>query len=69
VCCTAREIAMPSRIDDTTIPLVSCVECRKQVPKDEAHNAEAADYVAYFCGLDCYQKWLTKNDAAEKPAQ
>ena len=25
--------------------------------RNEAQNAEAADYVAYFCGLDCYDKW------------
>lgn len=60
---------MPSRIDDTTIPLVSCAECLKRIPKDEAQSSEAADYVAYFCGLDCYQKWLMKGDAAEKPAE
>ena len=55
--------------NDGAAALVSCEECLKQVPKDGAQSAEAADYVAYFCGLDCYQKWLTKDDAAEKPAQ
>ena len=58
---------MPSRIDDTTVPLVSCAECLKMVPKDEAQSAEAADYVAYFCGLDCFQKWRAKNDEAQEP--
>jgi hypothetical protein len=54
--------------NDGAAPLVSCAECQKQVPKDGAHSTEAADYVAYFCGLDCYQKWLMKDDEAEKPA-
>ena len=25
----------------------------------EAMNVEASDYVAHFCGLDCFQSWLT----------
>ena len=58
---------MPSRIDDTTVPLVSCAECLKMVPKDEAKVSEAADYVAYFCGLECFDKWRAKDDAADKP--
>lgn len=36
---------------------VSCEVCLKLVPKSEAASAEARDYVAYFCGLDCYEKW------------
>lgn len=36
---------------------VSCEVCLKLVPKSEAQSAEARDYVAYFCGLECYEKW------------
>lgn len=36
---------------------VSCSVCMKEVPQSEAKSAEAADYVRYFCGLDCYGRW------------
>ena len=49
---------------------VACEVCLKEVPKSEAAMAEARDYVAYFCGLDCYQKWLAQRaaGAAAPPA-
>lgn len=45
---------------------VSCEICLKEVPKSGAAMSEARDYVAYFCGLDCYQKWMQQR-AAEAP--
>lgn len=36
---------------------VPCEVCLKEVPRSEAAIAEACDYVAYFCGLECYEKW------------
>lgn len=49
---------------------VFCEVCLKEVPKSEAAMAEARDYVAYFCGLDCYQKWMDQRspEAPPKPA-
>ena len=44
---------------------VSCEICMKEVPKTEAMNAEGSEYVLYFCGLDCYQKWTSEE--AGKP--
>lgn len=37
--------------------VVKCEVCMKEVPVSEAQNAEAADYVAHFCGLACFDKW------------
>ena len=45
---------------------VACEICLKEVPRSEATVREATDYVAYFCGLDCYEKW--KRQAAEAAA-
>lgn len=42
---------------------VACEICRKEVPVSEATVPEAADYVVYFCGLDCYERW--KQQSAE----
>ncbi|TAK80389.1 MAG: DUF3330 domain-containing protein [Betaproteobacteria bacterium] len=49
---------------------VFCEVCLKEVPKSEAAMAEARDYVAYFCGLGCYQKWIDQRspEAPPKPA-
>ena len=39
---------------------VHCDVCMKEIPASEAKSAEATDYVAHFCGLDCYEKWKQK---------
>lgn len=44
---------------------VSCSICRKEIPLSEAISAEAVDYVAYFCGLDCYNEWKNKSEKAD----
>lgn len=45
---------------------VSCDVCLKEIPKSEARSAEARDYVAYFCGLDCYQQWREQQEDEER---
>ncbi|MDQ1363573.1 MAG: hypothetical protein QG652_1434 [Pseudomonadota bacterium] len=42
---------------NTNQQLVSCEICLKSIPVSEAKSAEAEDYVAYFCGLECYDQW------------
>jgi hypothetical protein len=39
------------------LPRVSCTTCEHEVAVSEAVVPEAADYVMYFCGLDCYERW------------
>ena len=46
---------------ETESKKIPCKECMKQVPKSEAQVAEASDYVLYFCGLECYDKWQKEN--------
>lgn len=36
---------------------VECEVCLKEIPVSDATSEEVSDYVAYFCGLDCYEKW------------
>lgn len=38
--------------------LLSCEICLQQIPLSESEISEANDYVAYFCGLDCYDVWI-----------
>lgn len=40
--------------------LVRCEICLKEIPASEARVSEAQDYVANFCGLKCYEKWIEK---------
>ncbi len=51
------------------IARVSCEVCLKEVPIAEAKIAEASDYFAYFCGLECYEKWKAQDGKAEQPAR
>ena len=44
--------------------LVSCEICLKSIPLSESKSAEAEDYVAYFCGLECYDLWKRQQDEA-----
>ena len=41
----------------TEVEKVTCDVCLKKIPISEAQSEEATDYVAYFCGLGCYDKW------------
>jgi hypothetical protein len=41
---------------------VACAVCMKEIPLSDAVVPEAKDYVAHFCGLDCYQKWRQQAD-------
>ena len=42
---------------------VACEVCLKEVPKSEAKVDEASDYVLYYCGLDCYEKWREEKES------
>jgi hypothetical protein len=32
----------------------------KEIPLSEAKSEEACDYIIYYCGLDCYETWVTQ---------
>jgi len=46
------------------IEKVSCEICRKEVPLSEAMIPEAEEYVAHFCGLECYTQWKKDSEKA-----
>ncbi|MCK5387053.1 MAG: DUF3330 domain-containing protein [Gammaproteobacteria bacterium] len=45
--------------------LIPCEVCMKEIPRSEAKVEEAADYVAYFCGLECFDKWRKEADKSD----
>lgn len=49
----------------TPPPTVSCKICRKELPRSIARTEEGRDYVYYFCGADCYQKWIAERPRAD----
>jgi len=48
---------MVSKSDSSEVEKVSCDICLKEIPLSESVIPEAVDYVAHFCGLECYAKW------------
>lgn len=48
---------MATNDKSTEVEHVACDVCLKEVPLSEATIPEALDYVAHFCGLECYEKW------------
>ena len=55
---------MIKEYDPSEVEKVSCDVCRREVPLSEAKTSEAVDYVAYFCGLECYAKWKQQSEQA-----
>jgi len=45
---------------------VSCEICLKEIPLSEAKRFEAEDYVANFCGLDCYATWKQLSEESKR---
>ncbi len=48
---------------------IACEVCLKEVPKSEAEVSEASEYVAYFCGLECYELWKNQPEPPDEQAQ
>lgn len=56
---------MPESTTPVEQELISCEICLKTIPKECAEHVETDDYVAYFCGLDCYDEWSKQNPKSE----
>ena len=46
--------------------LVACEICMKEIPVSEAKSEEANDYVAHYCGLECYALWKAQEHKDNK---
>ncbi|MGV6825827.1 MAG: DUF3330 domain-containing protein [bacterium] len=46
-------------IEDSKVApeILECDICLDEIPTSEGVSDEASDYVANYCGLDCYAKW------------
>ncbi len=52
-----------------TVEQIPCEVCHKEVPLSEANQFEAQDYVAHFCGLECYSEWKRRSEGLTQPPQ
>ncbi|MDO8208398.1 MAG: DUF3330 domain-containing protein [Gallionella sp.] len=50
------------------VELVACEICCKEVPITAAQTPESVDYVAYFCGLECYAEWKKQSGQLQDEA-
>jgi hypothetical protein len=41
---------------------VLCETCMKEISISAAIVPEASDYIAHFCGIECYDRWRQRFD-------
>ena len=46
--------------------LLACEMCLNEIPASEAKSEEACEYVLYYYGLDCYDKWKNQLKTKDK---
>ncbi len=44
---------------------VSCEVCFKEIPISEAASVKATDYILYYCGLECYDRWKKQQEQSK----
>ena len=54
---------------DTVVEKIPCEVCHKEIPLSEANRFEAQDYVAHFCGLECYSAWKLRSETLDQQNQ
>jgi len=58
----------PNQLADRSaaVTMVKCEVCLKEIPRFEVKSPEAQDYLIYFCGLDCYDRWNQSSDKSTR---
>jgi len=44
---------------------LACMVCHNEIPVSAATWRESSDYVAHFCGFECYERWRNQESAAD----
>ncbi len=65
---------MPTPIHPPIAPaMIACAVCRKEIPLSSALTPQGAEYVSYFCGIECLAEFQAErqstaaSDESEKP--
>jgi hypothetical protein len=37
--------------------LLECELCLQEIPLSDDRSDEVREYVAHYCGIECYQRW------------
>jgi hypothetical protein len=57
---------MPAPIQPSTPPVrVACSVCRKEIPLSSALTPQGAEYVGYFCGIECYEEFMAEQKSGK----
>lgn len=56
----ARDASSSGTGESEGFPRLPCTVCQREIPLSVAVSVEASDYVAYFCGLECYEQWRSR---------
>ncbi len=48
---------------------IACAICRKEIPLSSAFTPQGAEYIGFFCGIECYEEFLAeqKSNESKKP--
>jgi hypothetical protein len=48
---------------------IACAVCRKEIPLSSAFTPQGAEYIGFFCGIECYEEFLAeqKSNESKKP--
>ena len=57
---------MQQKMNENNQDLVSCEICLKSIPTRDCKCVETDEYVANFCGLECYEEWVKKAEETKK---
>ncbi len=60
---------MPSTPTEPLVPpaRIACSICRKEIPLSSALTPQGAEYVGYFCGIECYQEFVAEAEQTARP--
>jgi len=47
--------------------LLDCEVCRSEISANSGVNIKSADFVYYFCGVQCYREWKKRNASRTPP--
>jgi len=60
-----RESGGQGEMFELDLRKIACHVCKNEIPKSAALNAEGAEYVHFFCNVDCLDYWK-KEQAKEE---
>lgn len=55
--------------NDHECTVLTCDFCLKDLPAKDSIREEGEDYVAHFCGLECFEAWQKRHGHGEHTGQ